>query len=176
MPAQGEQFAGRIYALANRLVRGLPALLEGGTNTTPFASCTFDVITGSTALPDLTIGTTAATSTLLSDADVPNRPALKIYLTAIQVVVATVASGGTAGTVSLTIQDSAGTAIATFTQTALSATGIISLPIATLPTGVLSTPLQTLAAATAAGKGIQAVLANSTAGVFRVRLVGYFAA
>ncbi|AIE86986.1 hypothetical protein [Fimbriimonas ginsengisoli] len=177
MPGEGKPFKGLVAVpgFRTRIVRGLPVLVEAGTVTNlPPDSCEFEVVTGSTSLPDLTIGTTAATSTLLADSDVP--AGMKVYISSIQVVASVAASGGTGGTVTLTLQDSAGTAIATYTQTALASGAFLPLPATTPASGVTDNLVKTLGPCGAAGKGIQAVLANSTAGTFRVRVVGYYAA
>lgn len=177
MPGEGKPFKGLVPvpSFRTRIARGVPVLLESGVaNNLPMDTCEFELVTGVTALPDLTIGTSSATTTLLADTDVPT--GLKCYISGLFVYVSTAASGGTGGTVSLTIQDSAGTAIATYTQTALASGVYLPLPATTPASGVTDSLVKTIGACTAAGKGIQAVLANSTAGVFRVRIVGYYAA
>lgn len=175
MPATGSLFKNLIVALRKRIVVGLPSLVEGSSNS-PSDACEFEVITGTSPVMDLTATGVAQTLTLLPDGSVP--AGLKCYITSLQVVPTTAFSGGTAGTVSLTIQDSAATAIATYTQTALSTAGApISVPAATLPTGVSAAALNVLSTSATAGKGLQAVLStNSTAGACRIRVVGYFAA
>lgn len=177
MPAEGSIFKNVIAAFRKRVAVGRPALAESGVaNGYPADTCDFEVVTGSAALPDITIGTSATTTVLLPDTLVP--AGLKCYVTGLQVYASTAASGASGGTdVVLTIEDTAGTDIATFTQAALSSGAFIGLPVASPGTGVTDSVVKTLgAAALGAGKGIQATLSAATAGVLRNRIIGYYAA
>jgi hypothetical protein len=105
---------------------------------------------------------------------------MKCYITALEIKVqgATAWAGGTGTNVSLTIEDTAGTDIITFTGNALIANAYINGKFnGTAPTGVTDSLLRTLGACTAANQGIKAVVeANSTSGSpVRIRIAGYFA-
>jgi len=176
VPAEGSLFKNIVAAFRKRVVVGRPALTESGiANVNPPDSCDFEVVTGSSALADITIGTSAPTTVLLSDSLVPY--GLKCYVTAVQVYASTASSGATNGTdVVLTLEDTTGTDIVTFTQAALSSGAFLAVPASSPGTGVTDSVVKTLgASALTAGRGIQATLSNATAGVFRIRIAGYFA-
>jgi len=178
MPRTGGQVRSRgpVIGFAKRFVRGLFLFTESTTDTAgDFAE--FEVITGSTSLPDISF--TAGTTVLLPAASVP--AGMKCYITDLEVSLpsaGTVWSGGTAGTVSVTVEDTAGTDIITFTQAALASkpvfyTGKFN---GVAPTGVTDSLIQAMGACTAVNQGIQVLTANSTAGAgLRVRIAGYFA-
>jgi len=177
MPAEGSLFKNIVAAFRKRVVVGRPALTESGiANVNPPDSCDFEIVTGSPALADLTIANPPTTTVLLPDSLVPY--GLKCYVTAIQVYASTAASGAANGTdVVLTLEDTTGTDIVTFTQAALSTGAFLAVPASSPGTGVVDSVVKTLGStALTAGKGIQATITNATAGVLRVRVAGYFAA
>lgn len=180
MPASGTQYANKLVSYGKALFSGLfsPNAATGNAQQLPHDACLGYFCTGATGtgdVADLTFVIAGATVQLIADYLVPANK--KIYITELEVYTSTAVTGGTSGTVSLTIQDSAATAIATYTQTALTTLGTyIALPVGgSLPTGVTDSTTLPMGAATANGKGIQAVIAtNSTAGVVRVRIRYFF--
>ncbi len=178
MPRTGGQVRNRgpILGFAKRLISGLYRFTESATDTDgDFAE--FEIITGSTSLPDISF--TAGTTVLLPAASVPS--GMRCYITDLEVSLpnaGTVWSGGTAGTVSVTIEDTAGTDIITFTQAALASkpvfyTGKFN---GSAPAGVTDSLIQAMGACTAVNQGIRVLTANSTAGAgLRIRIAGYFA-
>lgn len=178
MPADGTLYGNTRPAFEKIHIRGLLAASEGSING-PADGCFFETVTGKSPVQDLTATGAAQTLTLVQGNGAINGCPIgqKCYVTELQVFPTTSFSGGTAGTVSLTIQDFAGNVIATFTQAALSTVGSpVILPIGTLPSGVTAAQLQQLATNATASQGIQAVLStNSTAGACRIRIAGFFA-
>ena len=173
MPASGSQYSDKIVAIGKIVARGLLRNTAEVNPGAPQDSCTFVVETGTTAHPD--VSPTAGTYALIADVDVPK--GMKCYITSFEFYVgATLWGGGTGGTISFTLQDTALTTIATATQTALAATTYVLLPTNAPPSGVVDTLLKTLGASTAVNKGFQVLVANSSTGTpIKVRAAGYFA-
>jgi hypothetical protein len=164
----------------------------GGTNSQGGGAyeipdqCWFDVITGSSWLPDIGFG--SGTVNLvpafngepgggIGGTNLCTPYLYKCYITSLKVYVTTNWTGGTGGTTSLAIQDTAGTPIAGFSQAAL-ATGngfVIALPEAAAVSGVADFGINSLSTPAAASAGLQAVAANSTAGVVRLQITGFWA-
>lgn len=186
MPGTGSQFApGKIVVAGGIDAKGLAFNNEYNNGPGPDV-CEFFVWTGLAAsgqvpaVPDIVA---AAGTTVL----IPAAPAngyqsaggvprgMRCYVTSIQIAVTTAFSGGTGGTVSLSLQDTAGTVIATFTQGDLTSGAYLSLPTTTLPGAVVDNLLKLMGPASAVNQGLQIVRSNSTAGVARVRLRGYYA-
>jgi hypothetical protein len=165
---------GPILGFAKRLVSGLIRFTESATDTDgDFAE--FEIITGTTALADIAPAT-SGTRVLLPDVLVP--AGMRCYITDLEIANQGAGWNGTAGSVSLTIEDTAGTDIITFNAQAITVGVYISGKYnGTAPTGVAgNAALLALQASTAVGRGIQATLANSsTGGAVRVRIAGYFA-
>lgn len=182
MPATGTQFGNRIVTQASDDVTGLGSFQAESTNpnTTPPDSCRFQRWTGTSVMPDLT----SASGTVVFVAPANTQPGgtgtgtprgMRCYITSLQIAVSTAFSGGTAGTVSMSVQDTAGNVIATYTQADLTAGLYLSLPSNTLPGAVVDNLIKAMGPCTALNQGIRIVMSNSTAGVVRVRMAGQYA-
>lgn len=176
MPSLGSQVRNRgpILLYAKKWVRGLYRFFES-TNDQAGDYAQFEITTGSSDLADIAVN--SGTRVILPAASVP--VGMRCYITGLEVSVqgATAWTGGTGTNVSLTIEDTAGTDIITFTGNALTANVYYNGKFnGTAPTGVTDTLLRTLGPSTALNQGIQVVTGNSTAGSnCRVRILGYFA-
>jgi len=177
MPVVGTSISNRIGSLVKTIRRG------GGTWEKELGQGDygyFDIVTdGGTTISDVAYNTSV---TLLADSDVPSD--CYVYVTGATFYVngATAWSGGTTTNVSLSLQDNAGTDIATMTGASLgTAKKIIVMPlnadaIGTAASGITNIAVGTGTKVAAIGRGLKVVGAsNSTAGSnVRVRVWGYF--